>query len=208
MTTEAVPIKVFAGNLSFKTKDSELAAAFSTAGKVVSANIIYRGSRSLGYGFVEFETQDEANNAITLMHKKNLDGRDINVEIAKPREELSKAPRPPPVAGEEGTSIRGGRGGFGRGRGSFRRRYPPRYPRPAGETHPVGGAPAGNASSPTGPGPVTGIATSPAPGSAPRRSGFRPPRRPVTPATYADRTLSKKLLFSSPICHTASKTKN
>jgi len=79
--------KVFAGNLSFRTKEDQLAEHFAVAGKVVSANIITRGPRSLGYGFVEFETEEQAVSAVALLNKKNIDGRDINVEVAKPREE-------------------------------------------------------------------------------------------------------------------------
>jgi RNA recognition motif-containing protein len=41
----------------------------------------------LGYGFVEFETEEQAQSAVNLLNKKNIDGRDINVEVAKPREE-------------------------------------------------------------------------------------------------------------------------
>jgi len=104
------PTKVFVGNLSFRTKESELSDEFGTAGKVVSANIITRGYRSLGYGFVEFETSEEANKALETLNKKNISGREINVELATPRDE--GAPRPP----------RGPRRGGGRGRGG----YPPR----------------------------------------------------------------------------------
>jgi len=64
--------KVFAGNLSFRTKEDQLAEHFAVAGKVVSANIITRGPRSLGYGFVEFETEEQAVSAVNLLNKKTL----------------------------------------------------------------------------------------------------------------------------------------
>jgi len=123
--------KVFVGNLSFKTKEADLASEFSSVGKVVSANIITRGPRSLGYGFVELESEEDAQKAVNLMNKKNIDGRDINVELAKPRDEskLAEKRNQPPYRGRGG--YRGGyrgayrgayRGGFG-GRG---RRYRPR----------------------------------------------------------------------------------
>jgi len=101
------PTKVFVGNLSFKTKEAELADEFRTAGKVVTANIITRGYRSLGYGFVEFETIEDAQNALNTLNKKSINGREINVELATPREE--GAPRPPRQ--RRGSGIRGGRGG-------------------------------------------------------------------------------------------------
>jgi len=106
--------KVFVGNLSFKTKAEELAAEFSAAGRVVSANIITRGPRSLGYGFVEMETPEEAQKAVTILNKKTVDSREINVEIAKPRED-----KPPQERGERRSfrGRRGGRGGRGGGRG-------------------------------------------------------------------------------------------
>jgi len=103
--------KVFVGNLSFKTKAEELAAEFSIAGRVVSANIITRGPRSLGYGFVEMESEEEAQKAVTLLNKKSVDQREINVELAKPRNENENRPQ------GERRSFRGRRGGRGyRGR--------------------------------------------------------------------------------------------
>jgi len=109
-----VRTKVFVGNLDFQTKESELAAQFATAGKVISANIITRGPRSLGYGFVEMESEEDAQKAVQAMNKKEIDGRPINVEVAKPREEGQDAEN-------KETSQRGGfRGGRGGSRGGFR----------------------------------------------------------------------------------------
>jgi len=82
-----VRTKVFVGNLAFSTKEPELAAAFGEAGKVIGANIITRGPRSLGYGFVEMDSEEDAKKAVELMDKKEVNGRQINVEIAKPQEE-------------------------------------------------------------------------------------------------------------------------
>jgi RNA recognition motif-containing protein len=87
--------KVFVGNLSFKTKREELAAEFQAAGRVVEANIITRGTRSLGYGFVEMESEDDASKAINIMNKKSIDNREINVELAKPRDETKIGERRP-----------------------------------------------------------------------------------------------------------------
>jgi len=82
-----VRTKVFVGNLSFKTGEKDLAKEFEVAGKVASANIISRGSRSLGYGFVEMESEEEARKAVELLNRKLIDSREINVEVARPREE-------------------------------------------------------------------------------------------------------------------------
>lgn len=112
--------KVFVGNLSFKTTDHDLAAEFSSAGKVVSANIITRGPRSLGYGFVELESEEDAQKAVTLMNKKPIDGREINVELAKPRDE-SKNNEPRPR--QQRRRTRGGGGPRGRGGYGMRRKY-------------------------------------------------------------------------------------
>jgi len=87
-----VKTKVFVGNLAFRTHETDLTREFEAAGKVSSANIITRGSRSLGYGFVEMESEEEAKKAVELFHKKSIDGREINVEVARPRDE--NAPRP------------------------------------------------------------------------------------------------------------------
>jgi len=105
--------KVFVGNLSFKIKAEELAAEFSIAGTVISANIITRGPRSLGYGFVEMSSEEEAQKAVTLLNKKSVDQREINVELAKTRSEKENRPQ-----GEK-RSFRGRGRGF-RGRGGSR----------------------------------------------------------------------------------------
>jgi len=94
-----VRTKVFVGNLAFSTKEPELAAAFGAAGKVIGANIITRGPRSLGYGFVEMDSEEDAKKAVELMNKKELNGRQINVEIAKPQEETKAN-----VQGENGSN--------------------------------------------------------------------------------------------------------
>jgi RNA recognition motif-containing protein len=126
------PTKVFVGNLAFSTTEQTLAKEFESAGKVTSANIITRGPRSLGYGFVEMESEEAAQNAVRLLNKKEIDGRQINVEVAKPREEGAEGEerkeRRPRAArgGFRGTRGRGGfRGGFsgGRGGGRFRRPF-------------------------------------------------------------------------------------
>jgi RNA recognition motif-containing protein len=102
-------VKVFVGNLSFKTREDQLAQEFSAVSKVLQANIITRGPRSLGYGFVEFANEEEAKKAVNAMNKKTIDGRDINVEIAKPRAEGAEGGERPARGGFRG-GFRGGRG--------------------------------------------------------------------------------------------------
>jgi len=122
-----VRTKVFVGNLSFKTQESDLAKEFEVAGKVATANIISRGSRSLGYGFVEFESEEEAKKAVELLNKKQIDSREINVEVARPREENAakdgnaaprqpRAPRGPRGPRQAGNNNAGGQG-QGQGQG-------------------------------------------------------------------------------------------
>jgi len=92
-TAHAVPAeqpghKVFAGNLAYSTTDDGLKAFFApVAADILSTQIIYRGQRSAGYGFVAFNTLEAAQNAAELLNRKELDGRVVIVEIAKPAEE-------------------------------------------------------------------------------------------------------------------------
>jgi len=79
--------KVFVGNLSFQTTEAELAELFSKPTAVLKANIITRGTRSLGYGFVAYETVAQAEAAAAAYNKTELGGREINVEVAKPKVE-------------------------------------------------------------------------------------------------------------------------
>ncbi|KAF9326101.1 hypothetical protein BG006_010436 [Podila minutissima] len=83
--------KVFVGNLSFQTTEAELAELFSKPTPVLKANIITRGARSLGYGFVAYETLAHAEAAAAAYNKTELGGREINVEVAKPKVERPAA---------------------------------------------------------------------------------------------------------------------
>jgi len=75
--------KVFVGNLAFRTTDQALQEAFSKHGDVKSGVIITRGRRSLGYGFVEFATAEQAAASVDKMNKAEIFGRQIKVELAK-----------------------------------------------------------------------------------------------------------------------------
>ena len=81
--------KLFVGSLSWNVKDDQLADFFSAVGTVVSATVITDRDtgRSKGFGFVEMSSDDEAKKAIDELNGKELDGRPITVNEARPREE-------------------------------------------------------------------------------------------------------------------------
>lgn len=85
--------KLYVGGLSYDTTEDALKDAFSQAGTVESANIIQErmpdGSqgRSRGFGFVEMSSEDEAQKAIEMWNGKELDGRTLTVNEARPMEE-------------------------------------------------------------------------------------------------------------------------
>jgi RNA recognition motif-containing protein len=81
--------KLFVGSVAWATTDEGLNAAFSQAGTVVSAQIIKdrESGRSKGFGFVEMASDEEAAAAIEMWNGKDLDGRKIVVNEARPREE-------------------------------------------------------------------------------------------------------------------------
>ncbi|MEK7067029.1 MAG: RNA-binding protein [Patescibacteria group bacterium] len=84
--------KLYVGNLSWNVTDDSLKDTFSQAGTVVSANVITdkMTGRSRGFGFVEMSSDEEAERAIESLNGKELDGRSITVNEAKPM-----ADRPP-----------------------------------------------------------------------------------------------------------------
>ena len=81
--------KLFVGGLPFATTDDELAEAFSQFGTVASAKVITdrETGRSKGFGFVEFENDDEGKAAEAGMNGKELGGRTVTVNEARPRED-------------------------------------------------------------------------------------------------------------------------
>jgi RNA recognition motif-containing protein len=84
--------KLFVGNLSFKTTEEQLEEAFSKAGKVVSVAIPTdrETGRKRGFGFVEMQTEEEAQTAVRDFNGTMLDGRQITVNPSKPRESSPK----------------------------------------------------------------------------------------------------------------------
>lgn len=83
--------KLFVGNLSFDTTENDLSDAFAAYGTVTEANLMMdrMTSRPRGFGFVTMSTDEEAQKAITGMNGKELSGRAITVNVARPREEGS-----------------------------------------------------------------------------------------------------------------------
>src|ERR1044071_10514170 len=105
--------KLFVGNLSFKTTENELQDAFAAHGTVLEANLMMDRAtgRPRGFGFVTMSTPEEAQKAIEALHGKELAGRALTVNIARPREER-------PAGGGGGRrDFRGGGGGGGGRRG-------------------------------------------------------------------------------------------
>ncbi|KAF8761344.1 RNA recognition motif [Rhizoctonia solani] len=83
--------KVFAGNLAYATTDEGLKKFFeSFSNDIVSSEVIHRGSRPAGYGFVTFKTLGAAEKAVTDLNDKELEGRPIIVQLAKPASEKEK----------------------------------------------------------------------------------------------------------------------
>ena len=80
--------KLYVGGLSYSTTQDTLKETFSQAGTVVSAIIIMdkMSGRSKGFGFVEMSSEDEAQKAIELFNGKELDGRTVTVNEARPME--------------------------------------------------------------------------------------------------------------------------
>jgi len=81
--------KLYVGGLSYDTTEDGLKEAFGAAGKVESATVIMdrMSGRSRGFGFVEMSSDDEAKKAIEMFDGKELDGRTIRVNEARPMRE-------------------------------------------------------------------------------------------------------------------------
>ena len=94
-------IKLYVGNLSYSMGDSELEKLFTAYGSVSSAQVIKDrdNGRSKGFGFVEMGTGQEGQAAISALNGKDIDGRPLVVNEARPKEDKGG----------------GGRGGFGGG---------------------------------------------------------------------------------------------
>ncbi len=111
--------KLYVGNLTFQTSSEDLRDLFSQAGTVESANVVEdrETGRSRGFGFVEMSSKEEANAAIDQLNGKEVDGRSLTVNEAKPREEGGGGGRSGGRGGFGGGGNRGGGYGGGGGRG-------------------------------------------------------------------------------------------
>ena len=98
--------KLYVGNLPYSVDDEALHQYFAQFGAVDSAKVIMdrESGRSKGFGFVEMQNDDDNQKAVDQLNGKDLDGREINVSLARPKED------------------RPSNGGGGGGGGSFRQR--------------------------------------------------------------------------------------
>lgn len=110
-------MNLYVGNLSYDVTEADLKTAFEAFGEVAEARLIIDkiNNRSKGFGFVEMPDKDEAQQAIEEMNGTELKGREIVVNVAKPKTDKPRG----------GGGGRGGRGGFrggprGGGRGGSR----------------------------------------------------------------------------------------
>jgi len=103
-------MKLYVGNISFNTSEQDLQDMFGAIGTVDSVKIIEdrETGRSRGFGFVEMSSKQEGENAIAQLNGKEVEGRELKVNEAKPQENRS---------GGGG----GGRGGYGGGGGGGKR---------------------------------------------------------------------------------------
>jgi RNA recognition motif-containing protein len=114
-------MNIYVGNLSYDVTDDDIRRAFEAYGAVTSATVIkdkFSGA-SRGFGFVEMEDKAEAEKAIAGVNGKDLKGRTLNVNEARPREERRSSGG---GGGGGGRSWGGGGGGGGGGRGGGERR--------------------------------------------------------------------------------------
>ena len=104
--------RLFVGNLSYQTMASDLQDCFSQAGVVRTVDVMFDKftGKSRGFAFIEMSTPEEANKAVEMFHSKELQGRLLTVNIARPREDRPPRSGPP-------------RGRGGEGRDSGRREY-------------------------------------------------------------------------------------
>lgn len=106
-------MKIYVGNLSFSTTEDRLRQLFEEHGEVASATLVMdrETGRPRGFGFVEMNDSAQAQNAINALNGQNVDGRDLTVNEARPREDRGG------FGGGGGGRSGGGRGGFGGGGG-------------------------------------------------------------------------------------------
>jgi RNA recognition motif-containing protein len=111
--------KLYVGNLSYNTTSSDLEQLCGQFGTVQSAEVIQDRDtgRSKGFGFVQMGSDAEAQAAITALNGQDLDGRNLTVNEAKPREDRPRGGGGGGGGGGYGGGGGGGRGGYGGGSG-------------------------------------------------------------------------------------------
>ena len=114
--------KLYVGNLAYSVSDSDLEQLFAAHGVVQSAQVIMDrdAGRSKGFGFVEMGSDQEAQAAIAALNGKEMDGRNLTVNEARPREDRGGGGGGGGGGGYKGgrsSSGGGSRGGYGGGRG-------------------------------------------------------------------------------------------
>jgi len=104
--------KLFVGNLSFNTTENDLQDAFAAHGTVTETNLMMdrMTNRPRGFAFITMSSAEEAQKAIAAMNGKDMDGRALTVNVAKPREERTGG------GGGGRREYGGGGGGSGRNR--------------------------------------------------------------------------------------------
>jgi len=108
-------MNIFVAGLSFKAGDADLAQIFEEYGDISSARVITdrMTGRSKGFGFVEIEDEESARKAIAEVNGREIDGRQLVVSEARPKEER---PQRREYGGGGGRGGYGNRGGYGRDR--------------------------------------------------------------------------------------------
>ncbi|MGI9108214.1 MAG: RNA recognition motif domain-containing protein [Pyrinomonadaceae bacterium] len=111
-------MKLYVGNLNFKTSGEDLQELFGQVGQVESASVVMdrETGRSRGFGFVEMATKEEGEAAIAQFNGKDFNGRNLSVNEARPREDRGGGGgRGGYGGGGGGGGNRGGGGGYGGG---------------------------------------------------------------------------------------------
>jgi RNA recognition motif-containing protein len=123
-------MKLYVGNLSFQTSSEELQQLFAQAGTVESATVVEDRDtgRSRGFGFVEMASKEEGEKAIQQFNGTDLNGRNLTVNEARPREDRGNRGGGGGRGGFGGNrGGGGGRGGYGGGGGGGRNDRTPRW---------------------------------------------------------------------------------
>jgi len=115
--------KLFVGNLSFNATENQLQDMFAAHGNVIEVDVITDkfSGRPRGFAFVTMETKEAADAAVQALNGKDIDGRALTVNEARPREDRPRTGGG--GGGGGGGGYRGGRGGGGGGGGGGRREY-------------------------------------------------------------------------------------